>query len=289
MIKSLLNKTRYKLLLSMGLLLLIAGCTKNTGADGNILPERIITYTTKFSEVWANESWFSALFVFPLSKLLNTLQPYIGIALAITVVTILIHLVTFGLTVKSTVAQQKMQIIQPEIQRVQKKYEGKKDEQSRMRMAQEMQAIYSKHSINPFGTLLTSFIQLPVILAMFQAVQRAEAVIDGTMFGVSLKTTPLNGVKNGEIVIIIIFIAMGIFQFLSMQLPAMLAKYKAKSEPKRPNDAPAPNSQKGMMYGMWVMIMFISISWPTAMSLYWLVSAATRVAQTLFIQWKFIK
>lgn len=289
MIKSLLNKTRYKLFLSAGLLLFISGCTRNMDSDGNVIPERIISYTTKFSDIWTNESWFSALFVFPLSKLLNTLQPYIGIALAIAVVTILIHLITFGLTVKSTVAQQKMQIIQPEIQKIQKKYEGKKDEQSRMRLAQEMQAVYSKHSINPFGTLLTSFIQLPVILAMFQAVQRSESVIEGTLFGASLKVTPLTGIMDGDIIFIVIFVTMGIFQFLSMQLPSMIAKHKAKSAPKRPNDAPAPNSQKGIMYGMWVMIMFISISWPTAMSLYWLVSAATRVAQTLFIQWKFIK
>lgn len=288
MIKSLLKKTHFKLLASASLLLFISGCSSNMDSDGNVLPERIIGYTTSFSDIWANESWFSALFVFPLSKLLNTLQPYVGIGLAIVAVTVLVHLITFGVTVKSTVAQQKMQIIQPEISKVQKKYEGKKDEQSRMKMAQEMQGIYSKHNINPFGTIFVSFIQLPIILAMWQAVQRSESVIDGALFGASLKVTPLNGIMDGQILYIIIFVAMGIFQFLSMQLPSILAKRKAKQGPSRPDDKPAPNNQKGIMYGMWAMIMFISISWPTAMSLYWLVSAATRVAQTLFIQWKFI-
>ncbi len=288
MFKSLLQKTRFKLIASVGLLLFITGCARNIDSEGNVLPERIIGYTTNFSDIWANESWFSALFVFPLAKLLNALQPYIGIALAITAVTILVHLITFGVTVKSTVAQQKMQIIQPELTKVQKKYEGKKDEQSRMRMAQEMQAIYGKHNINPFGTILVSFIQLPIILAMWQAVQRSEAVINGSLLGASLKVTPLSGIMDGQILYIVIFAAMGVFQFLSMQLPSMLAKRKNKNKPKHPGDAPAPNNQKGIMYGMWAMIMFISISWPTAMSLYWLVSAAVRVAQTLFIQWKFI-
>lgn len=288
MFKSLWKKSHIKLLASASLLLFISGCARNMDSEGNVLPERIIGYTTSFSDIWANESWFSALFVFPLAKLLNVLQPYVGIGLAIVVVTIFVHLITFGLTVKSTVAQQKMQIIQPEITRVQKKYEGKKDEQSRMRMAQEMQAVYSKHSINPFGTILVSFIQLPVILAMWQAVQRSEAVINGTLMGASLKVTPLDGIMDGQIIYIIIFVAMGIFQFLSMQLPSILAKRKAQQGPSRPDDKPVGNNQKGIMYGMWAMIMFISISWPTAMSLYWLVSAATRVAQTLFIQWKFI-
>jgi YidC/Oxa1 family membrane protein insertase len=286
MFKSLTRKS--KLMISGSLLLLISGCAGNMDSDGNVLPERIISASTQFSDVWANESWFSAFFVFPLAKTLNFLQPYIGIALAITAVTIAIHLLTFGLTVKSTVATQKMQMIQPEIAKIQKKYEGKKDEQSRMQMGQEMQGIYAKHKINPFGTLLTSFIQLPVIIAMWQAVQRSEAVVDGSILGASLKVTPLSGIMEGQIVYIVIFGVMGILQFLSMQLPAMLAKRKAKQGPKRPNDTPAPNSQKGIMYGMWAMIMFISISWPTAMSLYWLVSAGVRVAQTLFIQWRYI-
>lgn len=289
MFKSLRNKSRLKLLASASLLLFISGCAKNMDADGNILPERIIGYTTKFSDIWSNESWFSAIFVFPLAKLLNALQPYIGVALAIGVLTILVHLVTFSLTVKSTVASQKIQIIQPELNKIQKKYEGKKDEQSRMRMAQEMQALYSKHDINPFGTILTSFIQLPVIIAMWQAVQRSEAVINGTLLGESLKVSPLNGIMSGKILYIVIFVIMGLLQFLSMQLPSILAKRKAKKQPKyAQSSAPTGGGQKSMMYGMWVFIMFISISWPTAMSLYWLVSAGVRVAQTLFINWKYI-
>ncbi len=288
MFKSLRNKSRLKLLASASLLLFISGCAKNMDSSGNILPDRIIGYTTKFSDIWSNESWFSAIFVFPLAKLLNALQPYMGVALAIALVTVLVHLITFGFTVKSTVAQQKMQIIQPELNKIQKKYEGKKDEQSRMRMAQEMQAIYSKHDINPFGTILTSFIQLPIIIAVWQAVQRSEAVINGTLLGESLKVTPLNGIMDGKILYIVIFVAMGLFQFLSMQLPSILAKRKAKKTSHQSASDSAGNSQKSMMYGMWVFIMFISISWPTAMSLYWLVSAAVRVAQTLFIQWKYI-
>ncbi len=286
MFKSLTKRS--KIIISSGLLLLISGCARNIDQDGNIIAERIISATTKFSDIWSNESWFSALFVFPLAKAINWLQPYIGVALAITAITILIHLLTFGLTVKSTVATQKMQQLNPELQKIQKKYEGKKDEKSRMMSAQETQALYAKHGINPFGAIFSTFIQLPVIIAMWQAVQRSEAVVNGTILGASLKVTPLNGIMEGQILYIIIFASMGLFQFLSMQLPAILAKRKAKNAPKRPNDPPAQNSQKGLMYGMWAMIMFISINWPTAMSLYWMVSAGVRVVQTLFIQWRYI-
>jgi YidC/Oxa1 family membrane protein insertase len=277
---------KHKTLIGGGaLLLFLSGCTSVLDKDGNVLPEKVISSTTTLAEIWANESWFSALFVFPLAKAINFLQPYIGIALAIAAVTIFIKLITLTFTIKSTVATQKMQVLQPDLNKIQKKYEGKKDDQSRMAMGQEMQALYTKHNVNPLGTILVTFIQLPIILAMWQAVQRSESVLNGTLFGASLRVTPMTGFLEMNFIYIIIFLLMGAFQFASMMLPQYLAKKAAKS---RPGDKPAPNSQKGMMYGMFAMIMFISINWPTAMSLYWLVSAFAQVAQTLFIQWKYI-
>ncbi|MDO9592747.1 MAG: stage III sporulation protein J [Firmicutes bacterium HGW-Firmicutes-20] len=278
-------KKRKTLIGGGALLLFLSGCTSVLDKNGNVLPDKIISSTTTLAEIWANESWFSALFVFPLAKAINFLQPYIGIALAIAAVTIFIKLITLTFTIKSTVATQKMQVLQPELNKIQKKYEGKKDDQSRMAMGQEMQALYSKHNVNPLGTILVTFIQLPIILAMWQAVQRSESVLNGTLFGASLKVTPMTGFLEMNFIYIIIFLLMGAFQFASMMLPQYLAK---KASKKRPGDKPAPNSQKGMMYGMFAMIMFISINWPTAMSLYWLVSAFAQVVQTLFIQWKYI-
>lgn len=273
--------------LSAFLLLFLSGCTRVMDADGNVIPDKIISATTTLSDIWSNESWFSALFVFPIAKAINFLTPYIGVALAITILTIVIKLITFSFTVKSTVASQKMQALQPELAKIQKKYEGKTDQQSRAMQAQEMNALYSKHNINPLGTMLVAFIQMPVILAMWQAVQRSSAVIDGTIFGASLKVTPLTGILEGQFLYIAIFGFMGIFQFVSMQLPGFLAKRAANKKPGK--NLPPANNQKAMMYGLWAFIMFISISWPTAMSLYWLVSAAAQVAQTLYIQWMYIE
>jgi YidC/Oxa1 family membrane protein insertase len=212
------------------------------------------------------------------------LTPVIGVALAIVVATVAIKLLTFGFTVKSTVASQKMQVLQPDMAAIQKKYEGKKDEQSRMKQAQEMQALYTKHKINPFGTILVAFIQFPVIIAMWQAVQRSEAVLNGVLLGAELNVTPLTGILGGQYLYLVIYLLMGLFQLGSMLLPQYLAKQTAIRNGKK---APA-NSQQGMMIGMFVFIMFISINWPTAMSLYWLVSSAAQVAQTLFIQVNYI-
>ncbi len=277
-------KNRPKLIMSAGLLAFISGCTSVIDGNGNVLPDKIISTTTQLSQILADESWFSAFFVFPLAQVINFLTPVIGVALAIVVVTVAIKALTFGFTVKSTVASQKMQVLQPEMTAIQKKYEGKKDEQSRMKQAQEMQALYTKHKINPFGTILVAFIQFPVVIAMWQAVQRSEAVLNGVLLGAELNVTPLTGILAGQWLYLVIYVLMGLFQIGSMLLPAYLAKRTAVKSGKK---APA-NSQQGMMIGMFVFIMFISINWPTAMSLYWLVSSAAQVAQTLFIQHHYI-
>lgn len=277
-------KNRYKLIMSVGLLAFISGCTTIVDGSGNVLPDKIIRTTTQLSQILADESWFSAFFVFPLAQVINFLTPVIGVALAIVVATVAIRLLTFGFTVKSTVASQKMQILQPDMTAIQKKYEGKKDEQSRMKQAQEMQALYTKHKINPFGTILVAFIQFPVIIAMWQAVQRSEAVLTGVLLGAELNVTPLTGIMNGQFFYLIIYLLMGLSQLGSMLLPTYLAKQSAIKNGKK---VPA-NSQQGMMIGMFVFIMFISINMPTAMSLYWLVSSAVQVAQTLFIQVNYI-
>lgn len=53
-------------------------------------------------------------------------------------------------------SNQKMQEIQPELQKIQNKYKGKTDQQSQMRMYQETQALYQKYDIHPFGTMLVT-------------------------------------------------------------------------------------------------------------------------------------
>ncbi|MFQ8581890.1 MAG: YidC/Oxa1 family membrane protein insertase [Holdemania massiliensis] len=64
---------------------------------------------------------------------------------------------------------------------------AKTDERSQMAQAQELQRLYKDNGINPFGAIISSFIQLPIIMAIHLSVQRAETVVNGTMWGLSLK------------------------------------------------------------------------------------------------------
>ncbi len=281
-----------KLWIALGLLITLTACTNVIDPVTKLIkPDKIIHLTTTFGNILADESWFSAFFVYPISQAINFISQYTGVVMSIVIVTILIKLLTLSFTIKSTVASQKMQVINPELKAIQDKYAGKTDNPSKMKMSQEMQALYSKHNINPIGSIVVMFIQFPVIIAMYQAVQRAAAVVNGSVFGTSLQTTPMNAVIQGVYLFAVIYVLMGITQFISMKLPVYLQKklapVKEKNYVNEGKKSAGPNMEM-MMYVSLVMIMGIAISWPTAMSLYWLVTSLAQIAQTLFIQFKFI-
>ena len=280
-----------KMWIALTLLFALTACTRVVDSEGIIIPEKIITLSTQIGDILADESWFSAFFVFPISQAINFIAKYTGVILSFIIVTILIKLLTLSFTIKSTVASQKMQMINPELKKVQDKYAGKTDNESKMRMGQEMNAIYAKHQINPFGAILVMFIQFPVIIAMYQAVQRADAVVNGSVMGNSLQISPMASITQGVWIFMAIYILMGVFQFISMKLPQYLQKktapVKEKAYANKETKKSGPNMEV-MMYTSIGMIMVLAINWPTAMSLYWLVTAIAQVAQTVFIQYKYI-
>ena len=276
------------LLVFVALLFLASGCTSPVDPETKEVIQ--ITSETTFKYMMANENWFNAFFVFPLSKLINFLTPYVGVALSVSIVTLLVHLITLIFTIKSTVMTQKMQVIQPEMNRITKKYEGKTDERSQMAQAQEMQRLYKENGINPFGAIISSFIQLPIIMAVYMSVQRAESVVNGTMWGLSLKETPLHGIMSGQWLYLVLFVIMAICQIGSMMLPQFLATQKAKKEAAAHHKKYEKTKQPGgnMMLYMMVFILVISVNWPAAMTIYWAVSSLVMIFKTLFVQFIYI-
>lgn len=271
-----------KILLSLLVLFALSGC---------MAQDVVISLGTPFSDMWTGgNSWFEALFVYPLAQALNFITPYVGVTMAIILITLLVKLLTFGLTVKSTVATQKMQALQPELNKIQQKYAGKPDNESKLKMSQEMQALYSKHNINPLASIGTMFIQFPVIIAMYQAVVHAEAVKTSSIFGYALSNSPQKAFTDGQWFILVIFALMAVAQFISMKLPMWLTKMNAKKKPVRlgEKEVKGPNTEV-MMYTSVGLIVFLGFTWPAAMSLYWLVSSVAQIVQTYYIQKVYIE
>lgn len=284
------------LLLTLFVLVTLVACSSPRDANGNIIPSKLIGLDTSFGSQMDN-GWFDGIIVWPIAQLINVIAQYSDAGIGIIVVTLLLQLVTAAFSIKSQVSSQRMQMLQPEMNRIQAKYAGKTDDRSKMMQAQEMQALYSKYKINPFGTIVVTFIQFPIILGVYQATMRAQAVVEGTFLGINLTNTPMWGLNNGQWVYILIFLLMVVFQFISMKFPQWQQKYREKhSKVKRKKYAEAPkagngmaNSMNMMMYVSLGMIAFLSVNWPLSMSFYWLISSVTRVLQNIVIAKFFIK
>lgn len=261
------------------------GCSVPQNSDGTV---KLIEVTTTFKETMDSENWFNALLVWPMAQALNKMIPSTGVIGALILLTVIVNAILFIFTVKSQIATQQMQLLQPELQRLQRKYEGRTDDASRMKQANEMNALYKKYNVNPFSTIIATFIQFPIIIAMYQAVQRSYLLKNTTVLGLNLNTTPLNGIKGGQWLYLVIFAIMGVCQYFSTSLPQILAKKRAKEEAekhhRKPQDTSMDSQQKMMQYYMLAMILVFGLMWPTAMSIYWAINSLVNIAKTLLVQ-----
>ncbi|MBE1525216.1 YidC/Oxa1 family membrane protein insertase [Nesterenkonia lutea] len=92
--------------------------------------------------------------------------------LSIVLLVLVIRIILIPLFVKQIKSQRGMQVVQPEVQKLQAKYKGKKDAVSRQQMAQEQQALFKKHNVNPFMTCLPLLAQMPIFFALFWMLNR---------------------------------------------------------------------------------------------------------------------
>lgn len=282
--------------LSVLILVVLAACSSPRDPEtGEILAHKLIGLDTTFGSQ-LDLGLFDGIIVWPIAQLINLVAKYSDAGIAITVVTMLLQAVTSVFSIKAQVSSQKMQMLQPEMQRIQQKYEGKTDDRSKMAMAQEMQQLYKKYDINPFGSILTMFLQFPLILGMWQGSQRAQAVVEGSFLGINLTNTPGWGISNGQWTYVLIFVLMIIFQFVSFKFPQWQQKQRKKNSKVKRKEYANPKKNSGlmggmnmMMYGNILIIGFLAFSWPISMSFYWLVSSVARVIQNIIINKYFIK
>lgn len=123
-------------------------------------------------------------FAWLLGKLLdlmyNILAGSNGIAnlgLCIILFTIVVKIILFPLSFHQQKSSKINMVIQPEIQKVQKKYKDKKDQESMMKQQQEMQAVYDKYGTSMTGGCLPTLVQLPIIYALYRVIQNIPAYV----------------------------------------------------------------------------------------------------------------
>jgi len=222
-----------------------------------------------------------------------------GVAWILSIVglVIVIRTIMIPLFFKQIRASRGMQMVQPELQAIQKKYKNKKDPASREAMSRETMALYKKHGTNPFASCLPVLLQAPVFFALFRVLNSLAGIADGSkdaigpidqvvakaaessaLFGAPLSFTFLHEptTVNTKIVAGVLIVSMAATQFLTQRQLTM------KNMPKAALEGPMMQTQKIMLYMLPVIMGVSGVNFPVGVLIYWTTTNLWSMGQQFY-------
>ena len=238
-----------------------------------------LTECKKFTPTMKSGSLWDNIFIQPLSWVILKLGYLVkNFGLAVILAGIAIRLILFPVTKKSSMQSENMKKAQPELQKLEKKYANKgNDQQAMMQKSQEMMAIYKKYNISLFSGCIVALIQLPLFIAFLEAINRTPAIFEGSFLGLQLGTTPWFALTNGKIWYIIIPLLVFVVTYFSLKQTGNMTQQNKDSQ------MGMMGNPKMMMNIMVVIITISSFQLSTAIGLYWITSSLFTVVQNLLV------
>ena len=303
-----MKNKKTKFILLMLSILLLTGCTKNlkdsenkivtNEKTGQSVTENIICRPTDedmlkiyednnvdisklpeckdFTPITDYEGLWTSFFVKPLAWVILKIGSLVkNNGLAIIITCLLIRCALIPVTRKTAMQSEMMKKAQPELERLEKKYAGKETTEDQQRKAQEMMMIYQKYKINPISGCLLAIIQLPLLFAFLEAINRTPAIFENKFLVIEMGTTVPKGIASGNYWYIILIILILGTTYLSFR---KTLKDQSLSQ--------QGGQMKFTLYFMLVIIAFASFSLPTALGLYWIASSTFTIVQNLLVERK---
>jgi YidC/Oxa1 family membrane protein insertase len=205
------------------------------------------------------------------------------VGLVILAITILVRLALWPLTNSSIKAQRSLQELQPKMEAIKKQYADDKQKQTQATME-----LYKNNKVNPFASCLPVLIQLPILIALYMVLRDGLASNNLVQWLYAFIPNPgtINPISFGFFDLAkpnaILAVLAGAAQFwqaktMNIKKPPQQAGTGAKDE------AMMSMMNKQMLYFMPLMTVFIGISLPAGLTLYWLFSTLLTVAQQSYL------
>lgn len=251
---------------------------KENGVDIDKLPA-----CENFKPFDEYEGLWTTIFVKPLAWVIikiGVLLEKIGLGsgfangLAIILSCLATRLILYPLTRKTAMQSEKMKEVQPTLEKLEKKYKNKTSEEDQKRKAEEMMLIYQKNKINPISSCLLSFIQIPLLFAYLEAINRTPVIFENKFLKLDMGMTISRGIMSNLWYIYLLF-------FLLILGTSYLSFRKTLKD-----QTSMQAGMKGMIYFMLAMVVIASFSLPVALGLYWIVSSVFTVIQNLIVERK---
>ena len=204
---------------------------------------------------------------YPLVWVLNLFNGWIpNFGVAIILLTILVRLLFWPLTRKSTEGMKKMQELQPLMKEIQAKYKD-----NPQRLQQETWQLYREKKVNPMSSCLPMLIQIPVFIALFNVLRSAVELRYAPFLWIADLSEPEG-----------LFASWFPFGGLNL-LPILMAVSTALQSYFTPSTGDKKQQQM-MMVMMPAMMLIMFYSFPSALSLYWFLSNIFSIVQMWLIR-----
>jgi YidC/Oxa1 family membrane protein insertase len=215
-------------------------------------------------------------------------------ALSIVGLVIVIRIILIPLFVKQIKASRGLQLIQPQIQKIQKKYKGKTDPASRQAMTQETMALYKESGTNPFASCLPILLQSPVFFALYRVLRNIASsnphaigifslklisqADHATLFGARLSDKFIGAqTTSTQILTICLIVLMSASTFTTQR------QLMQKNMPASALDNPFARQQKLLMYVLPIFFAISGVNFPIGVLLYWLTTNVWSMGQQFYV------
>ena len=222
----------------------------------------------------------------------NVFDPASGAAWALSIVglTLVIRAALIPLFVKQIKSSRNMQMLQPKVKELQKKYGH-----DRERLAQETMALYKEAGTNPFASCLPILLQMPIFFALFRLLdqaakygkahgvldaEQAQQFAEAELFGkVPLSATFLgaDGDVAVQVMALVLVAAMLVTTFLTQR------QLMTKNMPESALTGPYAQQQKMLLYVLPVVFAVGGVAFPIGVLIYWTVSNLWTMGQQFYV------
>jgi YidC/Oxa1 family membrane protein insertase len=213
-------------------------------------------------------------------------------ALSIVGLVVVIRILLIPLFVKQIRASRAMQLIQPQMKKIQEKYKGKTDTASRQAMQQETMALYRESGTNPFASCLPILLQSPVFFALFRVLNGipqhksigplspslVEQADRAKLFGAQLSDTFTHANTTAtRILTVVLIILMSLTTFTTQR------QLMTKNMPASALDNPFARQQKMLLYVLPLFFAISGINFPIGVLIYWLTTNLWSMGQQFYV------
>lgn len=218
-------------------------------------------------------------------------------ALSVVGLVIVIRILLIPLFVKQIKASRGLQLIQPQMKKIQEKYKGKTDPESRQAMTQETMALYRETGTNPFSSCLPILLQSPVFFALFRVLNGIHAIAIGkeeavgpldralaaqadqaTLLGAPLSEKFIGAdTVSTQILTVVLIVLMSASTFTTQRQLMM------KNMPAAALDNPFAQQQKIMLYVLPLVFAVSGVNFPIGVLIYWLTTNVWSMGQQFYV------